>query len=277
MLENKYYDIGKSNIKIALISDIHFDVDYDVLILEKILENLKINKPNYICIAGDIIDNSDLIYNEKVMDQLRNFIKKLSFIASTIVSIGNHDITCGRNSSNIIDINKWFMTLNTIENVYYLYNKSLVRDKICFTSYNPPYQYYKKKEHIKIFINDIDKKISMNKKYYNILLCHSPINVLKKESLNKSKQLKKANLILSGHMHNGLVFKIFDHKGNRGLIDPYKRLSPRYARGMVKQNIDNKEITLVISGGVLKFSNTAPKIFKHFNKLFPISIEYINI
>lgn len=277
MLENKYYDIGDSNIKIALISDIHFDVGYDQLILTKILENLRKNKPNYICIAGDIIDNSNLIHNKIVMEQLKEFIKELSLIASTIVSLGNHDITYIKNSGNIIDINKWFMTLNTIENVYYLYNKSLVRGNLCFTSYNPPYQYYKKKENVKIFINDIDKKILMNKKYYNILLCHSPISVFKNECLNKSKEIKKANLILSGHMHNGLVFKIFDHKGNRGLISPYKRLFPKYARGIVEHSLDDKKITLIISGGVLKFSNTAPKIFKHFNKLFPISIEYINI
>ena len=36
--------------------------------------------------------------------------------------------------------------------------------------------------------------------------------------------MKKVNLILSGHMHNGLILKKFDKRGNVGFISPHKKL-----------------------------------------------------
>ena len=49
MIENKFYEIGDKNIIIALITDLHFDENYDLKIWDKIIENLKEKKPNYIC------------------------------------------------------------------------------------------------------------------------------------------------------------------------------------------------------------------------------------
>lgn len=277
MIQNKFYNIGNQNIKICLISDIHFDKKYNLDIFEKIIENIKKNTPNFICISGDIIDHSDVIDYDEIK-YLELFIKKISNISSVIISIGNHDITSIKNKKGEFEkVNKWFLELNKLENVYYLNNKSLIRNNLCFTSYNPPYEYYEYKENVQFLINDIDKRIVLNKKYYNILLFHSPVNILKKETIKRSKEIKKCDLILSGHMHNGLVLNIFDKKGNRGIIGPYFTLFPKNARGIVKKNIENKEINLIISGGVLKISNINSKLLKPINYLFPIHIEYINI
>jgi len=277
MVENKNYKVGNLGYKIALITDLHFDKIYNFSLLEKIILNLNENKPSYICLSGDIVDRTDIIYDNSI-NKLKDFIKKISKIAPTIITLGNHDISNGVNKGNFEDINNFFLSLNTIENVYYLNNKSLVRNDICFTGYNPSFEYYyKKRENSVLFLEDIDKKIKLNKKYYNILLCHSPINVFKNSVLNYSKEIKKANLILSGHMHNGLVLKKFDKKGNMGFISPYKTLFPKFARGIVTKQIDNHEITLIISGGIIKLSNTNNKFIRKFNCLFSSDIVYVEI
>ena len=155
MIENKFYELGDKNILIALITDLHFDDNYNLNLLDKIIKNLNDHKPNYIGLSGDIIDYADMIESENI-ENLRRFVKQLSLIASTIVTLGNHDITDKFERNSFDKVNKWFLTLNTIENVYYLNNKSLVRDKICFTSYNPSLEYYhnlRGKEQLNYFIN----------------------------------------------------------------------------------------------------------------------------
>lgn len=281
MIHNKFYCIGNLGYKIALFSDIHYDRKYDITKFDLIIENLNENKPDFICLVGDIIDDSFIIQDE-CMNQLKSFIKRLSLIAPTIITLGNHDVSNKINHQRIVGnmeaINDWFLNLNTIENVYYLYNKSIIRNELCFTSYNPPFEYYgSRQENTKLFSSDIDEKITLKPNYYNILLCHSPISVFKPETLQKSKEIKKVDLILSGHMHNGLVFKIFDWKGNRGFVSPIKTVFPKYARGLSLKKLEKKQIYLVVSGGVIKLSNTNSRLLSRFNKLYPISIDYITI
>ena len=75
-------------------------------------------------------------------------------------------------------------------------------------------------------------------------------------------------------MHNGVVPPILDElfDNNRGLIAPNKRIFPKNARGIIK----NDNIT-VISSGVTKISNSAGKALKWLNIFFPIGINYIEI
>lgn len=277
MVYNKFYNLGMKNVKICLISDIHFDKDYNLNIFEEIIKNIKENKPNFICISGDILDHADVIDYKDIIN-LKTFIVDLASISSVIISLGNHDITSIKNEKcDFEKVNNWFLELNKIENVYYLNNKSLIRNDLCFTSYNPSYEYYGHKEDINFLINDIDNKITLNKKYYNILLFHSPINILENKLIINSSEIKKSNLILSGHMHNGLILNIFDKKGNRGIIGPYFNLFPKNARGIITKNIEGRNINLVISGGVVKISNISSKFLRQLNKLFKVHIEYINI
>lgn len=275
-MEEKYYDVGNMNIDICLLTDLHFDIVYDLSIFDRIKESIKKHRPDFICLSGDIIDNSEVINSAEIF-KLKRFIKELSEISQVIISLGNHElITKKKRKGDFELINNWFLKLNKMENVYYLNNKSLIRNNICFTGYNLDYEYYKK-EDTKTFIDHIDKNIKLTKKYYNILLCHSPINVLKDSTLKYSEQIKKTDLILSGHMHNGLILKCFDKKGNFGLISPLKKPFPKHARNMVTKQIDNHKITLIISGGIIKFSNINYKIIRKLNFLYPKSIVYIKI
>lgn len=282
-MEEKIYNIGSIGKKLSLITDLHYSDDYDLDLLKKIEENVSKNKPDFICLSGDIIDYGDMVFSKNI-EYLKNFIINLSKVGQVIVSLGNHEISNISNKSynkkiepaNIFEVTNWFMDLNKLENVYFINNKNLVRDKLCFIGFNPDYEYYRKEDN-KIFIKELDDKVKMNKKYYNIMLCHSPINVFSPLTIKYSKEIKKANLILSGHMHNGMIIKCFDFGGNWGLISPLKKPFPKYARNRVIKKIGDRNIDLIISGGIVKFSSINPDFIKKLNCLFKPSITYINI
>lgn len=274
MIKNKFYKINDLGKRICLISDIHYSTDYDLNIFDEIIDNIKSNRPDYICIPGDVVDDVTVLYENP--DILTEFIKKLSLIAPTIITKGNHDETKFiKHEHNYLTNEEYFMNLNTIENVYYLDNKTLVRDNITFTSLNLSYGYYNNyNENYELFKKEMNKKINkINPMKYNILLCHTPIHVFK----NNEDIVNRFDLILSGHMHNGLVFDFLDKKGNFGFVGPFRSFFPKNARGKITKIIDNKEKNLIISGGIIKFAHNSPKFFHKLNKLYPISIDYIDV
>ena len=84
------------------------------------------------------------------------------------------------------------------------------------------------------------KKLKTYKKYYNVLLCHSPVNVV------NSNKLKNIDLVLCGHMHGGVVpnfiRKLFK---TNGFINPQFKLFPKNAYGHVKRQNKNIIITSI--------------------------------
>ena len=279
MIQNKFYKLGDLNKKIALFSDIHFNIKYDVTIFEQIIINLNNNHPDFICIPGDILDDAEILNKKEEMEKLTNFFKEISLIAPVIISPGNHDFTnVVKNKRNYVTPDEYFLSLKKNENIHYLNNKSLVRNNITFTGFNPSFDYYYSvpKEDKNKFIFELDEKISVKQNDYNVLLCHTPKCIFQKDTLKKSKNIHKFDLILSGHMHNGLVFKCFDKFGHIGFVGPFYKPFPKYARGhMINKDVKTKH--LIISGGVKKISFGAPKIFHKLNLLYPISIDYIEL
>lgn len=76
-----------ADFKIALISDIHFYPQYNQKTFDRIIKQIKENKPDYIAIAGDILDSSDT----KDLTRLKEFLTTIANITTTIVITGNHD------------------------------------------------------------------------------------------------------------------------------------------------------------------------------------------
>ena len=247
-ITNKIYNI-KSNLnkKICLISDLHYSDRRDIERLYKVLDNIKNIKPNYICITGDMIDKSK-IYDEEIFI---NWLKKLSRICKVIISIGNHEFYIDK-QHKIFELNKsFFKKISNIKNVYLLDNKSLIIDGIRFIGLTLPIEFYYDQYKS---IDTLLDKFKLDKKYYNILLCHSPINVLNQDFNNKN-----IDLVLCGHMHGGVVprFLRFIFK-NRGIINPSKKLFPKYAYGLFKK--DNTNI-ITTSGIKVLPSNKLTKLF----------------
>lgn len=255
---------------LALLSDIHYTENYSKKRLQEIYFNLKEHHPDYICIVGDFFDQSNVLKEKTSEEIFMTWLEHISKIAPVIISIGNHDV--------IVRNHKWgyeypkneIDTIASIPNVSVLDNDSIVRDNICFLGYTPPYTYYDNSPHEQVepYIDDIDQKLKsyLRKDCYQILLCHTPIYVTHPK-VCETEVLKSVNLVLSGHMHKGII----PLKGNYGLISPCKKFFPKYAWGDF--TIGNRQY--VISGGVIAFSNVSPVVFHLFNFIHPPHIEYI--
>ena len=253
---NKFYNLDKN---IVLISDIHYSNKKDIKVLNCVLENIKKLNPDYICIPGDITNKSK-IKNEK---EFIDWLNKLSKVSKVIISIGNHEFYINK-YKKIYGLNKPLLKeISNIENVYILDNKNIVIDNINFIGLTIPIEYYKETYSSKNFYKCLDN-LKTYKKYYNILLCHSPLNI---SNYNILKD-RNIDLVLCGHMHGGIVPKFMRKLfKQRGLISPNKRLFPKIAYGYLKVSNTN----IIISSGI----KVVP--FKIVNKIFKPEIVKLNL
>ena len=91
----KNYSISTSKINksitICLFSDIHYTNTTKLSKLNEIKESIVNNKPDYICIPGDVIDNTNILDNSVKYFNLMNFLKEIGELAPVYISLGNHD------------------------------------------------------------------------------------------------------------------------------------------------------------------------------------------
>ena len=261
---NKKYNLGdKLNKKIVLMSDIHYHSKNDIKRLNNVLDNIKKIKPNYICIPGDILDKANVFD----FNLLIEWLKKLSSVTKVIVTLGNHEFYV-KKSKNIYRLSdKHINKIKQIENLYLLNNENKIIDDINFIGLVLPIEHYminlEDEEEFKKYI----KNIKSNKKYYNILLCHSPVNISKKEILDKIN----VELVLCGHMHGGMVPDFLRFLfGTKGLISPQKRLFPKNVYGRIK--VENKNV--IITSGIKILSESH---FPFFINAFSSEIVEINV
>lgn len=283
----KKYELTNNKInkktRIILMSDIHISNIFNTKKLDKILKEIEKLKPNYVCIPGDLIDGTNVLNNKDNKLITINFLKRLGILSKVIISLGNHDVLKlikQKNKKWEDERNQSFLNeIKKIKNIYLLDDSIYTEKNISFIGVTLSYKYYKESdEDEKLFINELNSKIlKLDTNKYNVLLCHSPVNILKKETLEKVNLLKNIDLILSGHMHNGMVHPIMEKiwKGNNGIITPNKKLYPKAknTRGIIKK----EEKTLIISGGISKLSFSSPKILHFFDEFYPMNMEIIDI
>lgn len=270
------YNKNINNKKILFFSDIHYSGIKDINKLNYLYNKIKNMKVDYICISGDIIDNNEAIKEETNKILLIDWFKKISNKGKVLINIGNHDKYSSKNHKEEVFDTKFWDRLNNINNVYVLNNNSYKDNYIYCFGYTQSYDYYYKykNESEEIMIKEINKyKVNKNieEDKLNILLLHSPICVC---NSNIKPLLNKYDLILTGHMHNGLVLPILDEifKNNRGIIAPNKGLFPKISRGIkIDKNI------LIISSGITKLSNMTNILLRWINIFFPIGINIIEI
>lgn len=261
-----------NDIKMLIFSDIHYSGINDNNKLISLLKKVYEYDVEYICICGDLIDY-DYVDDK---DYFVNWLKKLSYKSKVILSLGNHDIRTGSDGKYKKFFNKeLYAKINKIDNVYLLDNSCKTFNNIYFYGYTQSFNYYYeyKNENLGLMKDEIIKNkidnVSSDK--FNILLMHSPVYVLDEYIKNK---FSKYNLIICGHMHNGLVPPLIDElfKNNVGIISPNKDLFPKNARGIIK-----KDNTIVLSSGVTKLSRNVPIFIRWLNFIFPIGLNYITI
>lgn len=262
-------------IKIALLSDIHYYEGYNNKIFERLLSQIKRNNPNYITIAGDILDSSHITN----FDSLKNFLINLANIAPTLVVIGNHDEKAGYMHNWTYNKNNSLLELlKSINNLYFLNDSIKHFDNITFYGFNFSFEYYEKdNETYESFCKEIKKLNSdLPNNTYNITLFHSPINIYNFLRENKKHFLNKSDLILSGHMHNGCLPFILSYpinklfKTSRGLLSPTRKFFPKYAHGRISERDG------YVFEGICKLSHSTKALHK-FDIFFQKKVEFITI
>lgn len=264
------------DLKLALISDIHYYPNYNQKILNRILKQIKNNKPDYICIAGDILDTTKC----PELSQLFNWLEQLSQISPIIAVLGNHDEKCGSMWNWTHQKNELLLEgLKKIKNFNLLDNNILTFNNISFYGFNATYKYYEKdNESFESFEEEMkDKNPNFNKDNYNITLFHSPINIYNYIAKYPKHPLNDTDLILSGHMHNGCIPYFITNPFNKlfkssiSLINPLRQFFRPYSQGRIYKIKDG-----YIYEGINKFSHST-KLFHKLDFIYQKNVQFITI
>lgn len=232
--EIKSHKIPKEfeNFKILQLSDLH-DKEFgkqNIYLIKKI----KSLNPDIIVVTGDMLLRKKVNYNIFL-----NLAKILSKHYRIYVSLGNHEqrirfkdkriyrFLKDLKSMGIVVLNNGkaeFIKKNSHINIYGL--------RINLKYYR--YRFFKK--NMELESNEILNKLGiLNKSEFNILLAHNPLYF---------KEYKRwgADLILSGHIHGGMIrLPVIG-----ALLSPERTFFPKYSAG--KYNIDNS--TLIVNRGL---------------------------
>lgn len=262
----------KKDITFIHIGDIHYNETTSTKKLEYIKYAIEDAHPDYIFITGDLLDRPKITKNKEKIKLLVSWLNSLGNIAKVFISLGNHDIILEEDY-------KFFNKLNDINYIYVLNNQSYEDENVFISGFTLPTNYYYNIEKhededalLETLQNNFNLVTNLPKKKYKVALIHSPILLSEKKVVEK---LKEYDLILSGHMHNGLIPRILDKiiKNNYGLISPDKRFFAKNTRGKIK----TKYYTIIITGGITKLSPSSTKILSKLNGLYPISINKITV
>mgnify|MGYP003306193982 CR=1 FL=1 len=224
------------DLKLCLITDLHNNCKN----IEKVTKKIREFAPELILLAGDMVDKHK--ENNCYAEQ---FIVELSNIAPVYYGVGNHEEILMQEHHK-----SWETYFHRIkEYVCFLNNEGCYASndkKVVISGLSLPKEFYKKGSlYTKV---EYLPKISIPKNRFHIMLAHNP-------EYAKLYGKYKADLILSGHLHGGLMRLPFIG----GLVSPRLRF-PGCDSGIVSLKNDKK---LFISRGL--GSHTIPLRF--FNRV----------
>ena len=241
--------------RIALIADTH---NHPV---QGLISSLEKNKPDVICIAGDIIrgylpkTGLKMEESKKALDLL----KQCAAITTTYFSFGNHewlladeDVELIRETGVEILDNSWvskkdgivFGGLSSGSLTFYRHYREQQREEVLYPGEFPAPRAFVPMPDVS-WIEEFERQEG-----YKVLLCHQP------EYYTKYLKDSSIDLFLSGHAHGGQI-----RIGNKGLYAPDQGFFPKLISGV----FDDR---LVISRGLANTSR-----LPRFNN--PTEIVYI--
>lgn len=269
----------KNDFKVVALGDIHLSKSVDKIKITAIKKQIKEEKADYNVFLGDFVSTPKELENKEIQEQLLDLIKASALVAPTMIILGNHDFinkNKDKNNKYSIENNKAFWgKVTSINNVYLLDNKLYQDNQVLFMGYKETLKYYynnESYEDLEVFFNDFKSypKLYKNlpKDIIKIGLIHSP----EYAKLEKNNMLlRDYDLLISGHNHDGCIPFGF---GNFtfGIISPKKKIFPKEARGY---RVLNTGTSLLISGGITKIQECAPKVLHPFNHLCPMQMDTI--
>ncbi len=224
--------------KLALISDQHGIMHGEDN--QKVFDLLKKAGPDYIVIAGDMINGR----NYQELKYVSRFLGRLkSFNVPVIYTFGNHEEKMGKYHPELYRKLKRIARRKSIRLNNCAYSPEGIPE-LLFTGINLPLEMYHAEDDGLIekrsarIIRRYDKA-KYGKAYkgerYRILIAHDPEHIEKYAKCGY-------NLCLSGHLHGGIIRLPF----LGGLITPRFKIFHRPTKGLVEYG----NTTMIISGGV---------------------------
>ena len=207
----------KKDVRFAVLSDLHecyFGKDN-----ERLVQAIRRVKPDFIAIAGDMVDAERHGNCEAVMEMLRSLAEEFP----VFFGIGNHERFLLNENCRLPRQRERFLKGLEGSALRLLRNEtvSLEEANIDITGLDLPLWYYRKTyielldaENLEVFTG------KPNKDRFNILLAHDPDHF-------RAYADWGADLVLSGHVHGGII----GLGNNRGLISPKFRFFPEYCAG----------------------------------------------
>lgn len=285
----------KKSIKFFLISDIHFSNLVKNVTLNAIITAANKRKPDYICIAGDLIDCQEEVIVKAQRQRLLAWLSRLGQIAPVIITPGNHDFyrKSPHFKSGLSRKHHWltepnpsiFADIRELANVHLLNNQAYEDKNVYIFGFVPTPEYYqldRDEEHTSsifhpgtedksIFLRDLERlspklRTNLPKHKIKLALIHSPLYLHDQEVTNL---LQEFDYFISGHMHNGVVPPILNElwKSNRGIVGPGKTMLPDH----VRLRINNPSDKSIVLGAITTIQKCA-KPLSFLNAAFPVNI-----
>lgn len=203
-------------LKIAHITDFHYDESMSIEELKKVKDTINSLKPDIIVFTGDFVTSN---LNSKQIEKISEIMSEMKASIGKYAIKGNHDYDFKK--WELLFDNSGFTNLNDTYEVIYknattpivlsgistnLYGTKNLKDKI-----EPIYEY----------LNSFGEN-QINEPAYSILLLHEPDFV-------DDIDLNKFDLVLSGHSHNGqvrfpIIGSIYTPIGSKKYYDEYYRV-----------------------------------------------------
>lgn len=225
-------------LRVCLISDLHNNRKN----LKQLTERIREFHPQVILLAGDLVDKHKTINNHA--EQFLAAVSKLEI--PIYYSAGNHELTLSEEHPQA-----WCNYLKKMPaNIRFLENESVLLENnsgICISGLSLPKEFYKKG---KLYDNTEElPKLQIPEHKFHILIAHHPEYVGLYDKY-------KADIIVSGHLHGGLLRLPFVG----GIVSPRLRLPKGCDAGLIKLPRGNH---LFVSRGL--GSHTIPLRF--FNRV----------
>ena len=295
----KFYKPNYKELKFFLISDIHFSPKVTANTLDAITRQARAQQPNYILIAGDLVDSLDNVSSATDLKRLTAWLEQLGKVAPVLIALGNHDFyranpqyhnVCSRHRHWYAEDNPAYVqALNDTPNVRLLDNQAFEDHAVYIFGFTQSPEYFQFDRDEKsttffkpggedrdIMLSDIDaldqKLISKLPKHKaKIAIIHSPVYLSDSEV---GSRFNEFDFLISGHKHNGVVPPVLNEAwpSDRGIMAPGKKFFPRGSRARIK-SINDRLITL---GAVSTIQNSA-KPLTFLNGAYPVSIATLEL
>lgn len=272
-----YSDKIKHSKKILTYSDLHLGFK-DRSNINEIFEIPELSPElyDYILIPGDIVHSGKVLEERAMQQRVIDRLSKLTGDTKTFISIGNHD------QFERFGFENWaaycqesaISTYNKLPNTKILdINEKVVEGDLEFSAINNSVyyylQYHESQEFFEQEYNLREPKMSFSNDAYSILLTHDPKSIYRlSKDLNRCF-IKNTDLVVSGHMHNGLTPNFIQSiMHGKGILSPDYTLFPEIAYG-------TKEIgdtIFLVNGAVSSFVE-----FPLVSKLYGVNCTIIEL